>query len=51
MAECLALRQRLDHHNVQQLVRWISDVECAALTFSSLDEAVELIAQAVPPPP
>jgi hypothetical protein len=51
MAECLALRQRLDHHNVQQLVHWISHVECAALTFSSLDEAVELIAQAVPPPP
>ena len=46
MAECLALRRRLDQENVRNLVRWIAGIDCYALTFSSLDEAVELVAQA-----
>lgn len=45
MEECLALRQRLDQENVGELVRWIAGIDCYALTFSSLEEAVELIAQ------
>jgi len=43
MDQCLALRQRLDHGNVQELVRWIAGIDCYALTFSSLDEAVACI--------
>ena len=45
MGECLALRQRLDQNNVGELVRWMAGIDCYALTFSSLDEAAELVAQ------
>lgn len=45
MGECLALRQRLDLANVEELVSWIAGIECYALTMSSLDEAVELVKQ------
>ena len=41
MGECLALRHRLDYGVVRKLVDWISGISCYALTFSSLDEAVE----------
>jgi len=47
MEECLALSQRLDQQIVGDLVRWIAGIDCYALTFSSLDEAVERIAQTV----
>jgi len=47
MEECLALRQRLDQDNVEQLVRWIAAIGCFTLNYSSLDEAAELIWQAV----
>jgi hypothetical protein len=46
MGECLALRQRLDQNNVRQLVRWIAGVECYELTFSSLETAAQLVAEA-----
>jgi hypothetical protein len=46
MGECLALRQRLDQNNVRQLVRWITGVECYELTFSSLETAAQLVAEA-----
>jgi hypothetical protein len=46
MGECLALRQRLDQKNVRQLVRWIAGVECYELTFSSLETAAQLVAEA-----
>jgi hypothetical protein len=46
MGECLALRQRLDQKNVRQLVRWISGIECYELTFSSLETAAQLVAEA-----
>jgi hypothetical protein len=46
MNECLALRQRLDQNNVQQLVRWIAGIECYELTFSSLEAATKLAAEA-----
>jgi hypothetical protein len=49
MDECLALSQRLDRENVGELVRWIERVDCYALPFSSLDEAVELVAQTMRP--
>jgi len=46
MGECLALRQRLDHENVRQLVGWIAGIECYELTFSSLEAAVQLVVEA-----
>ena len=47
MGECQALRQRLDRENVAELIRWIAGIDCYALTFSSLDEAAELVAATV----
>ena len=47
MDQCLALRQRLDHGNVRELVRWIGAIDCYSLPFSSLDEAVALVSKAV----
>jgi len=47
MDECLALRTRLDMADVQKLIDTLSRIDCYALTFSSLDEAVELISRAV----
>lgn len=51
MAECLALRQRLDRRNVAALLRWIEGIEAYALTFSSLEAAAELVAGTIGPPP
>lgn len=51
MAECLVLRQRLDRHNVGNLLRWIEGVRSHALTFSSLEAAAELVAGMIGPPP
>jgi hypothetical protein len=47
MAECLALRQRLNSVNAGEIVRWIAGIDCYALTFSSLDEASELVSAVV----
>ena len=49
MGECLAVKRQLDPEIVQQLVRWISGIDCYSLEFSSLDEAVGLIADIVSP--
>lgn len=49
MDQCLALRLRLDPVSVRSLVGWISDIDCYALAFSSLDEAVTLIRNAAFP--
>lgn len=46
MGECLALRQRLDHKNVRQLVGWIAGIECYELPFSSLETAAQLVVEA-----
>jgi hypothetical protein len=46
MDQCVALRCRLDRDTVGDMVRWISKIDCYALTFSSLDEAVALVKQA-----
>lgn len=43
MDQCLAFRLGLDPVTVKELVRWIAGIDCYALTFSSLDEAVALI--------
>jgi hypothetical protein len=43
MDQCLALRLRLDQGSVGELIRWIAGIDCYALTFSSLDEAVARI--------
>jgi hypothetical protein len=47
MDECLALRQRLNDENVARLINWIGGINCYALTFSSLEEATDLISQVV----
>jgi hypothetical protein len=47
MAECLALRQRLDHSIVQDLVRWIGEIDCYTLTFSSLEAAADAVTEVV----
>lgn len=47
MEQCLALRQRLDRGNIAELVRWIGEIKCYSLTFSSLDDAADLVMRAV----
>jgi hypothetical protein len=47
MDQCLALSRRLDRDNVGDMIRWIAKIDCYALTFSSLDEAVALVQRAV----
>jgi hypothetical protein len=47
MTQCLALRQRLDQDNVGRLIDWIAGIDCYALTFSSLEEAVALVESAI----
>jgi hypothetical protein len=47
MSECLAVRQPLDRKNVDELIGWIAGINCYALTFSSLEDAAALVAQAV----
>jgi hypothetical protein len=49
MDECLALRRRLDLGTVRDLVGWFAGIDCYALTFLSLDEAVSAIKQVVRP--
>jgi len=46
MDQCLALRLKMTPGGVRDLVRWLSGIECYALTFSSLDEAVALVKNA-----
>jgi hypothetical protein len=43
MDQCVALSRRLDRDNVGDMIRWIAKIDCYALPFSSLDEAVALI--------
>ena len=45
MDQCVALRHRLDHDIVKGIIQWIAGIDCYALTFSSLDEAVALVEQ------
>ena len=44
----IVLPMRLDRDNVVRLIRWIAAIDCYALTFSSLDAAADLVAQAAP---
>ena len=46
--ECFALSQRLDGENVKRIVSWMAGIDCYSLEFSSLDDAVELVAKAAP---
>jgi len=43
MDQCVALSRRLDHDNVNDMIRWIAQIDCYALTFSSLEEAISII--------
>jgi hypothetical protein len=47
MTECLGKKQQLDRNNVEQLIRWISGIQCYALPFSSLEDAAELVTRAI----
>ncbi|HET7085338.1 MAG TPA: hypothetical protein VFI23_11245 [Rhizomicrobium sp.] len=47
MDQCIAFRLRLDPASVKELVRWIAGIDCYALNFSSLDEAVALVDRTV----
>jgi hypothetical protein len=47
MDECLALKTHLRIEHIQELIDTLSRIDCYALTFSSLDEAVELVSKAV----
>lgn len=49
MDQCIALRCRLDRGTVNDIVRWISKIDCYALTFSSLEEAVALVRETALP--
>jgi len=51
LEECLALRTPLNERTVGRLAQWIARLDCRALTFSSLDDAVaELRALCSRPP-
>jgi hypothetical protein len=47
MTECMGKKQRLDRNNVEQLIHWISGIHCYTLPFSSLEDAAELVTQAI----
>jgi hypothetical protein len=47
MDECLALRTRLKFEDVRKVIDTLLRIDCYALTFSSLDEAAELVSDAV----
>jgi len=43
LGQCLAVPRRLGAKDVRDIVSWIGSIDCYALTFSSLDEAVKLV--------
>jgi hypothetical protein len=43
MDQCLAFRMQLTPEGIGKLIEWITTVDCYALDFSSLDEAVALV--------
>ena len=45
MDHCVALRHRLDPDNVRDMISWIAKIDCYALPFSSLDDAIALVEQ------
>jgi len=47
MSECMNKKQLLDRNIVERFVRWISKIDCYALPFSSLEEAMDLIERMV----
>ena len=47
MSECWACGH-LDHANVAELIRWIGQIDCYELTFSSLERAADLVQQVAP---
>jgi hypothetical protein len=47
--QCMAVRERLNVHRVERLVRWIAAMPCHALTYGSTDGAVEAVAALFPP--
>ena len=50
MAECIAAREDFSLADAQDLLRWVAQIDCYRLTFSSLDDAVNLVREVVPPP-
>jgi len=47
MNECWACGH-LDRTNVQELIRWIGQIDCYELPFASLEDAVDLVQQVAP---
>ena len=47
MSECWACGP-LDRANITELIRWIGQIECYELTFSSLERAADLVQQVAP---
>ena len=43
LGQCQAAPRRLSRDDVRDIVRWISTIDCYALSFSSLEEAVQLV--------
>ncbi len=48
MSECLACGH-LDRTNVNQLIRWIGQIDCYELPFASLEDAIALVEHIAPP--
>jgi len=49
MEECLAMRRRLTAADAHGLVRWMETIHCYELSFSSLQEATDLVSTAINP--
>jgi hypothetical protein len=47
MSECWACG-RLDRANVEELIRWIGQIDCYELPFASLEDAADLVEQVAP---
>ena len=47
MSECVALRRRLTRKDAEGLAHWMETIDCSALTFSSLRDAVDLVRRVV----
>lgn len=43
LGQCQAAPRRLKPRDIGEIVRWIGAIDCYALTFSSLDQAVKLV--------
>jgi hypothetical protein len=45
LEQCMASRLELTTDNIKELIRWIVGIDCYELTFSSLEEAADLVSE------